>query len=59
MSVSRLQVSYENRSAHFYRTNQEFKKQFCHIYSTRLSKLGIELLQAKAVEKFGEHPETL
>jgi hypothetical protein len=54
MSTSRLEVSYENRSTHFYRKNQEFKKQFCHIYATRLQKLGTELLQSKAIEKFGK-----
>ena len=53
MSSSRLQVTYENRSTSYYRTNQEFKKQFCHIYSSRLRRLA-ELLKPKALEKFGE-----
>jgi hypothetical protein len=54
MSSNRLQVSYENRSSSFYRTNQEFKKQFCHIYASRLRRLGSELLRPKAQKKFGE-----
>lgn len=57
MSSGRLQVSYENRSSGFYRKNQEFKKQFCHIYTARLQKLGVELLKEKALKKFGkQHP---
>lgn len=54
MSVERLKVSYENRSSRFYRQNQEFKKQFCHIYASRLRQLGSELLKEKAQEKFGK-----
>lgn len=52
MSVSRLEVSYENKSLDFYRKNQEFQKQFCHIYSSRLAKLG-ELIKAAKLAKFG------
>lgn len=59
MSSGRLQVNYENRSSHFYRNNQEFKKQFCHIYAARLQKLGIELLKEKAQKKFGKKFNTL
>lgn len=54
MSAERLKVSYENRSSRFYRQNQEFKKQFCHIYASRLRQLGSELLKEKAQEKFGK-----
>lgn len=53
MSSSRLQASYENRSSSFYRKNQDFKKQYCHIYGARLEKLG-ELLKTKAQAKFGK-----
>lgn len=53
MSSSRLHASYENRSSSFYRKNQDFKKQYCHIYGARLEKLG-ELLKTKAQAKFGK-----
>lgn len=59
MSSGRLQVSYENRSTNFYRKTEDFQKQFCHIYSTRLQKLGSELLKAKVEEKFGKCFELL
>lgn len=52
--MNRLQVSYVNRSDNFFRKNQDFKKQFCHIYATRLRTLGSDLLKAKAEEKFGK-----
>lgn len=54
MSLVRLQAAYENRSSSFYRKEQEFQKQFCHIYASRLENLGC-LLKAKAQDKFGEH----
>lgn len=54
MSSGRMQVNYENHSSPFYRKNQEFKKQFCHIYAARLQKLGFELLKEKAQKKFGK-----
>lgn len=53
MSLVRLQAAYENRSSSFYRKEQEFQKQFCHIYASRLENLGC-LLKAKARDKFGE-----
>lgn len=54
MSSGRLQVLYENKSSEFYQKNQEFKKQFNHIYASRLRKLGSELLREKAEKKFGK-----
>lgn len=53
MDSSRLKVTCENRSSGFYRKEQEFKKQYCHIYSSRLRRLGSELLKEKAKKKFG------
>lgn len=53
MTSNRLQVTYENRSSSFYRINQEFKIQFFHIYTSRLQRLGAELIKGKAQEKFG------
>lgn len=54
MSLVRLESTFENKSSNFYRTNQEFKKQFYHIYASRLRRLGSELLKPKAQEKFGK-----
>lgn len=55
MSSNRLKCAYENRSSGFYHksTNQDFKKQFCHIYASRLQQLG-ELLKQKAQKQFGK-----
>lgn len=52
-SYERLQVSYVNKSEKFVRKNQEFNRQFAHIYSSRLRKLS-ELLAIKIEQKWGE-----
>ena len=57
MNSNRLKVTYENRSSIFYRKQQEFKKQYCHIYASRLRRLGSELLKEKAKKKFGKKTE--
>jgi hypothetical protein len=49
----RLQVSYVNKSEKFVRRNQEFNRQFAHIYSSRLGKLS-NLLASKVEQKWGE-----
>ena len=59
MSSSRLEVEFDNSSAKFYRRNQEFKKQFCHIYAARLRELGSELLKKKVEAKFGKNVKLL
>lgn len=46
-------VSYKNKSEKFTRSNQEFKRQYAHIYSSRLTKLT-ELLKNKVEEKWGK-----
>lgn len=53
MSSNRLQAPYENLSKEFYRKEQEFKKQFYHIYAIRLQHLG-GLLKVKAEKQFGK-----
>jgi hypothetical protein len=54
MSSTRLVVNYKNTSDQFYRRDQDFKRQFCHIYSSRLKRLGHELLEEKSKQKFGK-----
>lgn len=50
----RPKASYKNLSSGFYRKQQEFKKQYCHIYASRLERLS-ELLHEKAKDKFGKN----
>lgn len=58
MSSVRLSASYENRSSSFYRKTQDFTKQYCHIYGSRLRQLS-ELFKTIAEEKFGKNCQTI
>lgn len=53
MSEQRLQVPYENRSKAFYRTDQEFQRQYFHIYESRLRQLG-EPIKEEIIKKHGK-----
>lgn len=53
MSEQRLQVPYENRSKSFYRTDQEFQRQYFHIYESRLRQLG-EPIKELIIKKYGK-----
>lgn len=53
MSDQRLQVPYENRSKAFYRTDQEFQRQYFHIYESRLRQLG-EPIKEEIIKKHGK-----
>lgn len=55
MESPRANTRYENKSDNFYRRDQDFKRQFCHIYSSRLTKLGHELLKDKVLKKYGNY----
>lgn len=51
--MARLEVAYENQSSRFYRQDQNFQRQFFHIYESRLKQLG-DLLRQKVATKYGE-----
>lgn len=53
MNAQRLEAPYENCSQKFYRQDQEFQRQFFHIYESRLDELG-ELIKTKVSKKYGE-----
>ena len=52
--MQRVGCTYENLSTKFYRSDQDFQRQFFHIYESRLKQLG-DLLKHKINAKYGEY----
>ncbi|XP_070497233.1 DNA polymerase delta subunit 2 [Chironomus tepperi] len=50
--MARISCTYENQSSKFYRNDQDFQRQFFHIYESRLNQLG-DLLKQKISAKYG------
>lgn len=53
MSDQRIQVPYMNKSKPFYRTDQDFQRQYFHIYESRLRQLG-EPIKEEIIKKYGK-----
>lgn len=54
MSMSRLGCTYENQSSKFYRSDQDFQRQFFHIYESRLNQIS-DLLKHRISSKHGQY----
>lgn len=50
--LQRKQIKYENHSKKFLCANKEFKRQFCHIYASRLNELKSTLTKS-CIAKWG------
>ena len=56
--MQRVESTYENRSSKFYRSDQDFQRQYFHIYESRLKQLA-DLLKHKITEKYGKYFDAL